>query len=163
MPNSSLPGCKPASLEAIDHLHEDEDSLVLTHSLSTKEPFLQCVWPRCDGQQSWQSWQSQQSWQTHYHYHYRHWHACSMPPAGDLPRASASQGIDAPTRKVVGFHVEGATPSPGNVDSVAHRVLKSGSLSPVIIPPSFQVRPLSWSRCVPLICCPILMSYSVVL
>jgi len=56
---------------------------------------------------------------------------------GDLSRTS-TQGMDAP-RKVVGFHVEGASPSP--IDSENHpsyKALKSGSLSPVIIPPSFQ-------------------------
>ena len=59
-------------------------------------------------------------------------------PTGDLSRASTSQGIDAPTRKVVGFHVEGATPSPIDSENLINKVLKSGSLSPVIIPPSFQ-------------------------
>lgn len=53
--------------------------------------------------------------------------------------STQSQGIDAPTRKVVGFHVEGASPSPSNNDMIKNAI-KSGSLSPVIIPPSFQVR-----------------------
>ena len=62
-----------------------------------------------------------------------------MAPGGELSRTSVSQGIDAPTRKVVGFHVEGVTPSPVDSD-VIQNAIKSGSLSPVIIPPSFQVR-----------------------
>lgn len=68
-----------------------------------------------------------------------------MSKLPDLSRTSmtgqSSQGIDAPTRKVVGFHVEGATPSPQN-DELMKQNIKSGSLSPVIIPPSFQVRPM---------------------
>ena len=56
--------------------------------------------------------------------------------AGDVSRIS-TQGMDAP-RKVVGFHVEGAVPSPADQESLIYKALKSGSLSPVIIPPSFQ-------------------------
>ena len=41
-------------------------------------------------------------------------------------------------RKVVGFHVEGATPSSIDSESLINKALKTGSLSPVIIPPSFQ-------------------------
>ena len=39
---------------------------------------------------------------------------------------------------MVGFHVEGATPSPIDTESLINKALKAGSLSPVIIPPSFQ-------------------------
>lgn len=39
---------------------------------------------------------------------------------------------------MVGFHVEGATPSPIDSESLINKALKTGSLSPVIIPPSFQ-------------------------
>lgn len=43
-----------------------------------------------------------------------------------------------PPLKVVGFHVEGASPSPR--PSSLREAVKPASLSPVIIPPSFQVR-----------------------
>lgn len=61
-----------------------------------------------------------------------------MSKRPDKSRTSTAQGIDAPV-KVVGFHVEGATPSPSS-DQNMTQTLKTGSLSPVIIPPSFQVR-----------------------
>lgn len=61
-----------------------------------------------------------------------------MSKRPDISRTSTAQGIDAPV-KVVGFHVEGATPSPSS-DQNLTQTLKTGSLSPVIIPPSFQVR-----------------------
>lgn len=75
-----------------------------------------------------------------------------MSKRPDLSRTS-TQGIDAPV-KVVGFHVEGTSPSPSS-DTVLKEAVKSGSLSPVIIPPSFQVRVLVMmgevmSCCVPL-------------
>lgn len=43
-----------------------------------------------------------------------------------------------PPVKVVGFHVEGASPSPQ--PNSLRDALKTGSMSPVMIPPSFQVR-----------------------
>ena len=49
-----------------------------------------------------------------------------------------------PTRKVVGFHVEGASPSPRPHEA---RGVGGGSPSPVIIPPAFQVCvACRWSR-----------------
>lgn len=60
-----------------------------------------------------------------------------MSKRPDLSRTS-TQGIDAPL-KVVGFHVEGASPSPSD-PTLREIDLKSGSLSPVMIPPAFQVR-----------------------
>ena len=46
-----------------------------------------------------------------------------------------------PPVKVVGFHVEGAAPSPGREVTLGEQPhgIKSNSPSPVIIPPSFQV------------------------
>lgn len=48
-----------------------------------------------------------------------------------------------PPVKVVGFRVEGATPSPGDralADAVDAANTLTGSPSPVIIPPAFTVR-----------------------
>eukprot|EP00890_Picochlorum_soloecismus_P002245 jgi/Picsp_1/3020/NSC_01242-R1_eukaryotic translation initiation factor 2b family protein len=59
-----------------------------------------------------------------------------MSKRPDISRTSTAQGIDAPV-KVVGFHVEGATPSPSSDQNLVQN-LKTGSLSPVIIPPTFQ-------------------------
>lgn len=54
--------------------------------------------------------------------------------------ASKQKAEASPPVKVVGFHVEGASPSP-RTSVLSETVGSSGaSLSPVIIPPSFQVR-----------------------
>ena len=54
-------------------------------------------------------------------------------------------GSHAPSKKIVGFHVEGVAPSPVHhtgflSDSELQGGHISGSPNPVIIPPSFQVR-----------------------
>ena len=57
------------------------------------------------------------------------------------PGRSKKNVEKSPPVKVVGFHVEGATPSPGRETTLGEQPpnVKSNSPSPVIIPPSFQV------------------------
>lgn len=57
-------------------------------------------------------------------------------PAMDQQGRAVPRGTE-PTFKVVGFHVEGASPSPR---PPGLRDVVGGSPSPVIIPPTFQVR-----------------------
>jgi translation initiation factor eIF-2B subunit delta len=56
----------------------------------------------------------------------------------DQGRGHSQLPIDPPV-KVVGFHVEGASPSP-RAGSTLRDALEQGGISPVIIPPTFQVR-----------------------
>jgi translation initiation factor eIF-2B subunit delta len=47
-------------------------------------------------------------------------------------------GVGQPAKQVVGFHVEGASPSP-TPPSLLQGGVTAGSPTPVIIPPVFQV------------------------
>jgi hypothetical protein len=59
-------------------------------------------------------------------------------------RRRSDSGANQPAVQVVGFHVEGQSPSPGPSSLLADsmRKITAGSPTPVIIPPHFQVRGL---------------------
>lgn len=62
----------------------------------------------------------------------------------DLRRHSNS-GTNEPAVQVVGFHVEGQSPSPAppSILQDSLRKISAGSPTPIIIPPAFQVRQLA--------------------
>ena len=59
-----------------------------------------------------------------------------------MDRRRSDQGTSAsvPITQVVGFHVEGMSPSPVPPSLLGDRKPVAGSPTPVIIPPTFQVR-----------------------
>jgi translation initiation factor eIF-2B subunit delta len=60
-----------------------------------------------------------------------------------MDRRRSDQGTSAqvPVMQVVGFHVEGMSPSPVPNSILGDRKQVAGSPTPVIIPPTFQVCP----------------------
>lgn len=68
-----------------------------------------------------------------------------MDPPQHVPvgRRRSESGNNEPAVQVVGFHVEGQSPSPSPGPSIladSLRKISAGSPTPIIIPPSFQVR-----------------------
>lgn len=77
-------------------------------------------------------------------------------------QAPANRPGPTPAMQVVGFHVEGASPSPvmGSLLAGTATVVGAGSPTPVIIPPSFQVQQPAVSNVFPIKnhCYPIFLS-----